>query len=129
MTTPYHLTARAAATAALEAHATQRLCAQTPLNDGAFYAVSDADRPELHTIGCAIGVAVPRDLALAMQGTPGYTVENMVNEHGFLTTDDVTALTKLQNAHDNWCGAFRNTPRRTELEQEFLQIARTMADV
>lgn len=89
----YHLTARDAARAALKAHAEGRLGYQRG-HTACLYRYPDG-------AVCAIGAALPD---YVVEGRGGYPVESLCGA-GRISADmdDMLALMKIQNAHDQLC--------------------------
>ena len=112
---PKTLNVRNVAKAALEAHASHRLCAQQP-RAICFYINSDEPG-----IGCAIGVAMDPDTAHFAQGQTTYQIDDIIEDHPHLiTSDDPHALRRLQYAHDDWASGIIT-------EETFLTIAKELA--
>lgn len=112
---PIHLEARRTAQGSLLAHDAGLLAAQVGMG-----------ATECTYANCALGITLTPEQRIAVQAQVGtdnksYRVENLA-DRGFFTSDNMPAMTRLQQLHDAWYFG-----GGTKAKEAFLTYARELA--
>lgn len=117
--------------AALKAHTEGRLCAQTNRDPSVLPRDAPAQAyytsPAYPGTGCAVGVALPPEVATALQASADYRIRANLD---LVTIDpaELDEISKIQDAHDQWASYTGYTGTGLSLalkaEEEFLSLIR-----